>query len=701
MESESTPIPQVKESKDFLELVNEIKNECDLILKECPNEYGLILFEQLGSLIPPDIEKVDPNTDLDIECISKDTLTEEQKKAIQKRINNIFQQRNQKIPLELFFRTKAEFEQGLLSPPDQTGHGQLHCLSKEFDPKKETPQWLDPSLGTIYVYSTMSLFSNEDSAGYSQRKEWLENGIKQAIENTQLTALGAIDWIHKYMKSFLSIYQSKEDSENYAKSISKLLCRIFLGYAVANAEQSELPKIKNNLFAVLRKAGRPDYSNDQAIAEFIISNLNPSYLNIQQRQLLRAAGKIRSGSKRYYDWIIEQTDAENQSLQPRKYFYETAEAMIVNLASQVGASMRRDQVSEYDLLVGIGLEVLLEQMKDQFSGQINFKEFEPGETIIKKSEEDQDNQWCYVLPDSSDAFFEIERDGSVFVKAFAGQVAGELGALYNAPRTADVKIKRKEGETEKTDKIGLYQINGSFLRHLFKDEGGKIKQSLRDPKSATDPELLNKMRLANLFLNYLSYEFIRFVRDLSKSRKTEQKETTVQTPDNVRKNNPFESFFVDDYAENIQAMFKQDNIPLEEMSLKEEVLFNKDEEILFQDTATKKRNDYFYVVLEGEVIIDDFENAPNSRIVLPPNSVFGEAVLIREKTRSARAITEKKAKLLKIPVSEFERLTGQEKIIADTGYSQREMLFHIAAVNADRVIWGLYSNRFTRQNDSE
>jgi CRP-like cAMP-binding protein len=551
----------------------------------------------------------------------------------------------------LFFINKKDFDCGKIIPANPAAPLIENLLEDGLKDLATEYAFRDASLLSLYIYSTMRPF-------------YLAKNLnsKIGLNSIRITRQGIIDWVHYYTACFLDNYLNKKEALNYSGRLSKYLIRVVLGNTLIETSERNLPKMKKYFIKYLK--GEPNHSLDQKIVNFI-HKYGSSLLSKEDLKTLYRAGVIRDKSK----------PGNNK-------FLNEGESLLFYSAFQHGSEIRQESQNKYiENILGYAADLTIwENLAELGSKKVALKD---KQVIMKKGIFDGGDLFYIPVVTTDKKGNSIRNKGSLEIfdsggnildSKGPGRITGEVSALFGCPRTANVRAK---------ENLWTYKIKGNKFRKFLSDP--EVKRGLR--KDA----IPKKSRLMDIFLRYLVYEPSSMLRSLT--RYSDLPPDFRETHRTICFQNPLAGYYLGNgFLEAMETLMKEHysyngKLLLRKVPKKDKLLFSKGDKI--------EEGLEFYIVASGKVVLSDITPSGDN-VFLEKGSVFGEAGLLRKKTRSGTAKLEKETKLFAINANVFNRFVNSRlrkikvnvscdsKPVYERIYPQ-ELLYHLAALGLGRV----------------
>ena len=663
---------------EFKSKFNELQAESKRI---CDSKPNICFFRIFGKKIEINkLKSIDPESDIDLRCIFKGSITQEEKDVIHAQLNAIIYP----TPVEIQFTELSEYEEGKIGK-----HGEFTIDKLLANPKlyKLNPdiRLNHPELILLYDLATSEEFSHKTEEIDSEYSGALN--ISHLLESLEISQESGSEWADIVFFQFLEHY--KKESEytlEYAQRLAKYCIRTAFCLLVAQTPKDQLPQLKEEIITSLKQRNG---FGDLAFLSILLKKSPPWLRN--WHEILLSIGEIVRETD---DWMLkvlkETTTDPNQSAESANndrlqrvynvYCYQTEQFMF-ELANLSSGHDRRN-IDSFDPMVRDGIEFLLQRIliKDHPEFVTQKKNNEafitqgtPGESLFfiptKKANgeaqlSDKTQGVALYLPE------EVEETDDVIVRD-VGRIIGELAVLLNIPRTTTVKVKT-DGEP-----LEMYEIPKDFILELFNNP--QILYFLRHPELCETKEDSTKLHLYTLLLKYFSYEFLSTIRDIEKLSK--KNHSTTESIELLKQNNPFSEFLTDDLGNSVLELFSSESNPQNF-----EVINCEERTTLFSSEDPQSEYLFISVSCTGEHAVEasNFAGNPETVITIAPNIFFGDSSLLRFGTRSATVTALPGSVILKCSVVEFEKLTSNYGLLSN-GQSVQELLFAVAATNLGRI----------------
>jgi CRP-like cAMP-binding protein len=543
------------------------------------------------------------------------------------------------VDLDIFFMTGQEFRDGIRDLVE-LGSIEQH-LEDGFDSHQDPLAVGDMSMFSLYIFSTMRALHLNPAAGAF-------GSPQEGLERLTLNPDGAVGWMHYYTGCFLHDYLN-QDPTKYLDRLAKFSSRVVIGSTLAQLDLQQLANIKPQLVNAIRSANATT-STDATMAEVLLANPDTvALLSNDSQELLRAAGRIRSGNR--------------EAIPPN--FIQLAEVELFYAAFQQGIHRRMATGEDMDPLTAFALSELIRQLG-------TLEVYEPGEheTLIRQG--DQSHDLFYIPLKTTDK----TKNGAVDITvrgpdgketATYTRRAGILGegALFGLPRSATVRA------TERTE---AYKIEAQIIRDLLANPD--VFQQLQHP-------LLNSLdaRRTDILLRYLAIQAGIFTRQTLPYTSLAAREVAQQNLGT----NPLDQYNLGMRFHDTLQLFAQPP-QAGESNVVTTIATTGQTQTLFQTNQTIDR---LYVVSEGTVQIP-LQNGET--ITLQAGELFGESSILGLPTTGTAILTQN-SRVLSVDALWFKRFTQSRQHIQGTNILPVHLLYHLAAEGYDRV-----RRRLTTQN---
>lgn len=226
--------------------------------------------------------------DLDLRVYLDDPHAVDQQDVVT-RFERELRRRGVDTELDMWFASPDEFDHGFEDPAEFLAVESV--LRDGFDPHQLQVALRDTSVLSMYAFATMRVLH--------VRPDVEPRDPAAFVDRLVLTRDGAVSWMHWFTGCFLHDYlgfkREEISAERYRARLAKFVSRVAAGSTLAQLDRSQRAHLKPALVAAIRAADA-EHSIDELVSAALMRDADAgALLDPKTRELLRIAGRIRSG----------------------------------------------------------------------------------------------------------------------------------------------------------------------------------------------------------------------------------------------------------------------------------------------------------------------------------------------------------------------------------------------------------------------